>query len=450
MHLGGNYATTIRPVRNKAMRGPLALLRAQRDERLVARLRAGEEGAFDALFDRYRARLLAFCRGMLRSSEDAEDVLQEVFAAAHAAMLADDRPIEVRPWLYRIARNRCLNHLRRPIAKSSDALDAHPHDDGISTEERAAGREELRALVSNIRELPEAQRSALLLREFEALPYEQIARTMETSVSAVKSLLVRARMSLAEASQAQELTCADVHVELAATAEGLRRVSGQIRHHLRGCAECREYRAHLRASSRGLGALAPMGPILWLKEALGLGGHGGLGFAGSKAAAGAALAVLVGTGGLPGNPLPTPPSPAAIAGAATGAGETSSALQAASPAAAVPIPAAAGDRRAQAALGDETRDGGDERTADGAITASAIAEVGEAPSEPPAEGERRTGDDPSGSGGENTIRRSEPVRELASPQRAPDSDERAAEGDPPPPATTPESSSDSEPSPLNR
>ena len=76
--------------------------------------------AFEALFDRYHSRLLAFCRHMLRSTEDAEDVLQEVFVKAHAAMLADERPINARPWLYRIARNRCLNHLRRPAPEGQD------------------------------------------------------------------------------------------------------------------------------------------------------------------------------------------------------------------------------------------------------------------------------------------------------------------------------------------
>src|SRR4028119_813994 len=89
------------------------LLRLQSDERLVGLVRRGNHYAFEALVSRYESRLLAFCRHMLTSREDAEDVLQEVFAAAYHAMLADDRPINVRPWLYRIARNRSLNHLRR-------------------------------------------------------------------------------------------------------------------------------------------------------------------------------------------------------------------------------------------------------------------------------------------------------------------------------------------------
>ena len=96
------------------------LLRLQSDERLIALIRRGNHHAFEALVGRYQARLLAFCRHMLNSREDAEDVLQEVFAAAFNAILADDRPINVRPWLYRIARNRSLNHLRKQTAIGDD------------------------------------------------------------------------------------------------------------------------------------------------------------------------------------------------------------------------------------------------------------------------------------------------------------------------------------------
>ena len=97
-----------------ALAGRSPLLRLQSDEKLIVLIRRGQHGAFEALVQRYQSRLLAFCRHMLGSTEDAEDVLQEVFAASFNAMLADDRPINARPWLYRIARNRCLNHLRRP------------------------------------------------------------------------------------------------------------------------------------------------------------------------------------------------------------------------------------------------------------------------------------------------------------------------------------------------
>ncbi len=134
---------------------------------------------------------------MLASAEDAEDVLQEVFVAAHKAILADNRAINARPWLYRIARNRCLNHLRKPVPEGQDSMDVHPHENGVSVAERVQKREEFRALIADVQDLPETQRTALLLREIDALAYEEIAVAMDTTVPAVKSLLVRARMSLA-------------------------------------------------------------------------------------------------------------------------------------------------------------------------------------------------------------------------------------------------------------
>src|SRR3981189_720026 len=106
------------------LHGSSPLLRLQSDERLVALTRRGNHGAFEALVSRYESRLLAFCRHMLGSREDAEDVLQEVFAAAFNAMQADNRPLNVRPWLYRIARNRSLNHLRRVHAIGVDLMAA--------------------------------------------------------------------------------------------------------------------------------------------------------------------------------------------------------------------------------------------------------------------------------------------------------------------------------------
>ncbi|HST38765.1 MAG TPA: sigma-70 family RNA polymerase sigma factor, partial [Conexibacter sp.] len=151
------------------------MLRLQSDERLIALVRRGNHGAFEVLVSRYQARLLAFCRHMLGSKEDAEDVLQEVFAAAFNAMLADDRPINVRPWLYRIARNRSLNHLRRTQAVGVDSMDVHLSEGGTTTADKVHKREEFRLLVSDVQDLPETQRTALLLREIDALSYEQIA-----------------------------------------------------------------------------------------------------------------------------------------------------------------------------------------------------------------------------------------------------------------------------------
>jgi RNA polymerase sigma factor (sigma-70 family) len=179
------------------------LLRAASDEKLVALTRRGRDDAFDVLAERYRGRLLGFCRHMLRSREDGEDVLQEVWIAALRAMRGDDRPIEVKPWLYKIARNRCLNHLRRPTPIAVESVDGLEQGATESAADAVAGRERLREIVADVHGLPETQRTALILREFDALSYAQIAGAMETTVPAVKSLLVRARMGLASAAEAR-------------------------------------------------------------------------------------------------------------------------------------------------------------------------------------------------------------------------------------------------------
>ena len=272
-----------------ARRSPL--LRLQSDERLVELLRGGNGHAFEVIVDRFEARLLGFCRQMLSSTEDAEDVLQEVFVNAHRAILADEREIKLRPWLYRIARNRCLNHLRKPVAEGKDSMDMHPIVDAGTTHERVQNREEFRQILSDVDRLPETQRTALLLREMNAMSYEEIAEAMQTTVPSVKSLLVRARIALAEASQARLLTCGEVRLELAEAAEGLAKATGPVRRHVRECESCHEFRDQLRSDSKVLAALFPVGPLILFKgmllAKLGLGGAGASGGAGAAGAGGA-------------------------------------------------------------------------------------------------------------------------------------------------------------------
>src|ERR1700756_405302 len=290
------------------LHGRSPLLRLQSDERLIALLRRGNMAAYEVLVSRYQSRLLSFCRHLLGSREDAEDVLQEVFAAAFNALLADDRPINVRPWLYRIARNRSLNHLRRAQAIGVDSMDIHLSEHGASTADKVHDREEFRLLVGDIHELPESQKTALVLREMDALSYEQIAEVMETTVPSVKSLLVRARVSLAEASEARLLSCDEVRIELAEIAEGLqRRPSPLVRRHLRNCKRCSEFRSQLKATNKALAALLPIGPLAMLNKLLfihlGHSAAGGSGAAsagstaGAASAAGAAGAGAVGAAG---------------------------------------------------------------------------------------------------------------------------------------------------------
>ncbi|HEY5046314.1 MAG TPA: sigma-70 family RNA polymerase sigma factor [Solirubrobacteraceae bacterium] len=247
---------------------PSPLLRLQSDEKLVALTRRGQHAAFETLFSRYQSRLLSFCRHMLSSREDAEDVLQEVFTAAFNAILADEREINVRPWLYRIARNRSLNHLRRASAVGVDSMDIHFAEGGISTGEKVIRRESFRLLIGDVQQLPETQRTALLLREIDALSYEQIAHAMETTVPSVKSLLVRARISLAEAAEARKLSCEEVRLELGAVAEGLIKLGSPARRHVRDCERCHAFKKHLKANNHALAAIFPVGPLLLFKKLL--------------------------------------------------------------------------------------------------------------------------------------------------------------------------------------
>jgi RNA polymerase sigma factor (sigma-70 family) len=273
-----------------ALAGRSPLLRLQSDERLIALTRRGHHGAFEALVQRYQPRLLAFCRHMLGSQEDAEDVLQEVFTAAFNAIRADDRPINARPWLYRIARNRSLNHLRRPQPAGQDSMDIFERDGGATTADTVHKREEFRQIVADVHELPETQRTALLLREIDALSYDQIAEAMDTTIPSVKSLLVRARVSLAEAAEARLLTCGEVRLELGQVAEGLARTTAPVRRHLKTCDRCRTFRGELRKTTRALASVYPLGPLIFLKKLwvakVGVSGAGAAGAAATGGAAG--------------------------------------------------------------------------------------------------------------------------------------------------------------------
>jgi RNA polymerase sigma factor (sigma-70 family) len=313
--------TVARNTRLGLLAGRSPLLRFQSDERLIALIRSGHEGAFELLFERYRPRLLAFCRHMLASKEDAEDVLQEVFAASFNAIRADDRELNVRPWLYRIARNRCLNHLRRPQPDGRDTMDDQIAGHGVTTADLVHRRVDLHHLFEDIQRLPESQRTALLLREIDVLSYEQISETMETTVPSVKSLLVRARMSLAEAAEARQLSCGDVRHELAEVAEGLRKTSAPVRRHLRTCKQCGRYRTQLRKTSTAMAIAFPIGPFMLLKKLA-------LAKLGAAAAAGGGGAATggAGAGGL-----------AAGGAATTGAGAAAGGLAASGAGAAVPF-----------------------------------------------------------------------------------------------------------------
>jgi RNA polymerase sigma factor (sigma-70 family) len=271
------------------------LLRLRSDDQLVALFRAGNETAFGVIHDRYRQRLFAYTRQMLAGSkQDAEDALQDVFLRAYGALRADDRPVTLRAWLYRVAHNRCIDQLRRVTPAPADVLDVSrtPLHDPLAEAER---REDLRRLVDDVRRLPEQQRSALLMRELEGLSYSELGAALGVTIPAVKSLLVRARIGLAEAVEARDAACGEVRADLASAHGRGVRSSGLARRHMRDCPGCRDYRHQLRHARRSFAALSPAapGPLSALLQLIGLGGGGAAASAGTIGTAGT---IITGTG----------------------------------------------------------------------------------------------------------------------------------------------------------
>jgi RNA polymerase sigma factor (sigma-70 family) len=249
----------------------------------------GYDDAFGAIHDRYRTRLLAYARQMLGGSgSDAEDALQDVFLRAYHALRADDRPVTLRAWLYRVAHNRCIDHLRRPASQCCELPEnvrALHGSDGADPHADAERHDDLRRLVADIGRLPQQQRSALLMREMEGLSYHELGDALEVTVPAVKSLLVRARLGLVEAQEARDTACCEIRSDLASAHDRGVRASGRARRHLRECADCRQYRVALKGVRSGLAALTPAPGGSWATVAKLF----GLGSAGSAAGGGAAV-----------------------------------------------------------------------------------------------------------------------------------------------------------------
>ncbi len=289
-------------LRRTASRGsatPGLLLRLRSDEQLLALFRAGNDDAFQVIHDRYRPRLLAYVRQMLPVGvrSDAEDALQDVFIRAYGALRADERPVALRAWLYRVAHNRCIDTLRRPAPTPVERSEREC-DDRHDPCDEAERRETLGQLVSDLQRLPEAQRSCLLLRELEGLSYAELGVVLAASQPAVKSLLVRARMGLADASEARGTGCEQIRADLAASCERGIRMSSRARLHLRDCESCSAYHKILRTTQKQVAGLAPAsGPLATLLKVLGLSGSGaaaGLGGGGGAAAGGTTIAGLAG------------------------------------------------------------------------------------------------------------------------------------------------------------
>ena len=273
----------------------LPLLRLRSDDQLLALFRAGSDEAFAVLHDRYRQRLFAYVRQMLSSGsrQDAEDVMQDVFVRAYGSLRGDRRQVNVRAWLYRVAHNRCIDHLRRPTPPAAEIfeLSRKPLLDPI---EEAQRREDLTQLVQDVGRLPDQQRSALLMREIDGMSYADMAGALAITVPAVKSLLVRARIGLVESAEARDADCADIRDDLVSAYDRGVKASGRARKHMRTCDGCREYRTALRGVQRSFAALSPVaaGPLALGAKLLGIGGAGGGAAAGGSAAIGGGAATV--------------------------------------------------------------------------------------------------------------------------------------------------------------
>ena len=224
-------------------RVPARLLRLASDERLVERARAGSEAAFEAIFDRHHRGILAFCRHMLGSVDEAEDAVQHTFLAAYRELArAGDRPLHLRPWLYTIARNRCITVLRGRRHEAAGAV-VEPSTDHLSAE--VDRRNDLRDLLRDVAGLPEEQRAALVLSELGDMGHDEIAAVLGCRREKVKALVFQARSSLIASRTARETPCAEIHEQIATLRGGsLRRT--ELRRHLRECPGCREFRDQVR------------------------------------------------------------------------------------------------------------------------------------------------------------------------------------------------------------
>jgi len=277
----------------------VALLRRpdNEDSELARRVGNGDAEAFASLDARYRSTLIRYASTLLRRSEhDAEDVVQDVLIRAHDTLRRGDRPDELRPWLYRLTRNRAIDEVRRK-RWGDESLDADHtlSGDGRQDPDTVLRRKEtLRHLVEDLADLPVRQREALLARELDDQSPEQVAAQLGVSVMAAHKLATRARENLIRTRDAREADCPDIRTALLDAHERGVRASEHALRHIKGCDGCRAHRRDIDRLSKQLHALNPTFGLPVLAAIVKLVGGGG-----AKTAVGVAAAVaVVATGGV--------------------------------------------------------------------------------------------------------------------------------------------------------
>ena len=176
------------------------------DQQLVERVQKGDTRAFDLLVLKYQHKIFSLIGRYVRDADEVQDVAQEAFIKAYRALPNFRGDSAFYTWLYRIAINTSKNHLvsrsRRPPGKDVEIEDAEYYESGsslreIETPESALFGAELKQVVETaIADLPEDLRTAVTLREFDGLSYEEIAEVMECPVGTVRSRIFRARESI--------------------------------------------------------------------------------------------------------------------------------------------------------------------------------------------------------------------------------------------------------------
>ena len=181
------------------------------DRLLVERFKKGDEGAFDALVDKYSSRAYQIAYGVLGNREDAEEVAQDAFIRMHRGLHGFRGDSEFSTWMYSIVMNLARNKYRwnkSRMLSLHDSIDSPPEDEEgkdrkidlpdprDSPEEEAVYAELDKALQSELGRLPEAQRQVLLMRNVNDMSYEDIAAALKCQIGTVKSRLARAREEL--------------------------------------------------------------------------------------------------------------------------------------------------------------------------------------------------------------------------------------------------------------
>ncbi len=230
------------------------------DSALADLVASGDERAFEVLYERHRAEIFRYCRALMRHPQDAEEAFQLTMLSAYRALSSGGRAFRVlRPWLFRIAHNECMDLLRaRP---RSEELTERVDPIAGEVHERAELREQIRELRADIASLPMRQRSALVLHEMSGLSHAAVGEALGTDAADARRLLHEARVSLAAFGLGRDLDCREVRSTIA---DGDRRAlrARTLKAHLRACEGCAAFAAAQDERRRRLGAYLPVLPAI--------------------------------------------------------------------------------------------------------------------------------------------------------------------------------------------